>query len=113
MRIARNILTALVLLGLASHAALAERPADIARQHHEAEAGGIISDFREFLSVLNVASKVSDMMANDEFIQAQMGSRGFTSNVVSASGTPYVLAAYLLFLRQSRCPHCHPSCCES
>jgi len=53
------------------------------------------------------------MMANDEFIQAQMGSRGFTSNVVSASGTPFVLAAYLLFLRQSRCPHCHPSCCES
>ena len=39
MRIARNILTALVLLGLASPAALAERPADVARQHHQAEAG--------------------------------------------------------------------------
>jgi acetylornithine deacetylase/succinyl-diaminopimelate desuccinylase-like protein len=92
MRIARNILTALVLLGLASHAALAERPADIARQHHQAEAGRIISDFREFLSIPNVASNVSDMMDNAAFIEAYIGRRGFTSKVVSAGGAPYVVA---------------------
>ena len=92
MRIARNIMTTLLLLVMGLNSAMAESPAEIARKHHQASAATIVSDFRDFLSFPNVASNVSDMVENAEFIQAYIGSRGFTSKIISAGGAPYVVA---------------------
>ena len=72
--------------------AVAQSPAEIARQHHQATATAIVADFREFLSIPNVASNLTDMKDNAAFIQDYIGSRGFTSKVVSAGGAPYVVA---------------------
>ena len=68
MTFARNMTAALVLLGMAWSGALAQGPAEIARQHHQATTTAIVADFREFLSIPNVASNVSDMMDNAAFI---------------------------------------------
>ena len=92
MTFVRNMTAALVLLGMGASSAVAESPADIARQHHQATAATIVADFREFLSIPNVASNVSDMHDNAAFIQNYIASRGFTSKVVSAGGAPYVVA---------------------
>ena len=92
MTCVRNMTAALVLLGVASSGASAQSPAEIARQHHQAMATAIVADFREFLSIPNVASNLSDMKDNAAFIQDYIGSRGFTSKVVSAGGAPYVVA---------------------
>ena len=61
MRIARNIMTTLLLSVMGLNSAMAESPAEIARKHHQASAATIVSDFRDFLSFPNVASNVSDM----------------------------------------------------
>ena len=92
MTFARNMTAVLVLLGMASSGAVAQSPVEIARQHHQAAAAEIITDFREFLSIPNVASDVSDMMDNAAFIQDYIARRGFTSEVVPAGGAPYVVA---------------------
>ena len=81
MTFVRNITAALVLLGMASSGAVAQSPAEIVRQHHQATAATIVADFREFLSIPNVASNVSDMHDNAAFIQEYIASRGFTSKV--------------------------------
>ena len=92
MIFARNMTAALALLGLASSGAFAQSPTEIARQHHQAKAITIVTDFREFLSIPNVASNLTDMKDNAAFIQNYIASRGFTSKVVSAGGAPYVVA---------------------
>ena len=92
MTFVRNMTAALVLLGMGASGAVAQSPAEIARQHHQATATAIVADFREFLSIPNVASNVSDMNDNAAFIQDYIASRGFTSKVVSAGGAPYVVA---------------------
>ena len=51
MTFARNMTAVLVLLGMASSGAVAQSPVEIARQHHQAAAAEIITDFREFLSI--------------------------------------------------------------
>ena len=84
MTFARNMMAALALLGMGASSAVAQSPAEIARQHHQATGTAIVADFREFLSIPNVASNVSDMNDNAAFIQDYIASRGFTSKVVSA-----------------------------
>ena len=86
MTFVRNMTTALVLLGMGASGAVAQSPTEIARQHHQAKATTIVTDFREFLSIPNVASNISDMNNNAAFIQNYIASRGFTSKVVSAGG---------------------------
>ena len=79
MTFVRNMMAALALLGMGASGAVAQSPAEIARQHHQATATAIVADFREFLSIPNVASNVSDMNDNAAFIQDYIASRGFTS----------------------------------
>lgn len=85
----RAILAALVLT---PSWALAQDAAQIARDFHQEHASQIVSDFRTFLSLPNVASDHADMQANAVFIQKHIGKRGFSSKVVSAGGAPYVVA---------------------
>ena len=77
---------------MVSYSLSAQEAAKIAKAYHEAEAGNIVADFRQFLSLPNVASDHADMQANAAFIQKYIGKRGFTSKVVSAGGAPYVVA---------------------
>ncbi|PCI64476.1 MAG: peptidase M20 [Kordiimonadales bacterium] len=52
----------------------------------------ILSDFRDFLALPNVATSNEDMLVNAHWITSYIGKRGFTSQIVSAGGAPYVLA---------------------
>ncbi len=52
----------------------------------------ILSDFRDFLSLPNVASSTPDMMANAAWIERYIAQRGFTSQVITEGGAPYVIA---------------------
>ena len=88
------VLTNLVAFAalMVSYSLSAQDAAQIAKEHHQAEAANIVADFRRFLSLPNVASDHADMQANAAFIQAYIGKRGFSSKVVSAGGAPYVVA---------------------
>ena len=93
MKVTRTIFQLLVtLMTVIPSSLLAQDAADIAKAYHQAEAENIISDFRAFLSLPNVASDYADMQANAAFIQKHIGKRGFSSKVVSAGGAPYVVA---------------------
>ncbi len=81
-----------VVMVMASYSVSAQEAAQIAKAHHQAEAANIVADFRQFLSLPNVASDHADMQANAAFIQKYIGKRGFTSKVVAAGGAPYVVA---------------------
>lgn len=85
-----NLLAFAVLM--APYPLSAQDAAQIAKEHHQAEAANIVADFRRFLSLPNVASDRADMQANAAFIQKYIGKRGFASKVVSAGGAPYVVA---------------------
>ena len=52
---------------MASYSLSAQEAAKIAKAYHEAEAGNIVADFRQFLSLPNVASDHADMQANAAF----------------------------------------------
>ena len=85
MKVTRTIFQLLVtLMTVIPSSLLAQDAADIAKAYHQAEAENIISDFRTFLSLPNVASDHADMQANAAFIQKYIGMRGFSSKVVSA-----------------------------
>ena len=93
MKVTRTIFQLLVtLMAVVPSSLLAQDAADIAKAYHQAEAENIVSDFRAFLSLPNVASDHADMQANAAFIQTYIGERGFSSKVVSAGGAPYVVA---------------------
>lgn len=82
-----------IFLGLVvSSLAQAKNAVDIARDHHQKNAVRIVSEFRDFLAIPNVASDLGNMMDNAAFIEAYVGRRGFTSKVVTAGGAPYVIA---------------------
>ena len=78
-----------------SHASFSQDAAQIARAYHQAETARIVSDFRAFLSLPNVAANYADMQVNAEFIQRYIAKRGFSSKVISAGGAPYVIAERL------------------
>lgn len=77
---------------MAPYSLMAQDAANIAREYHQAETQKIVSDFRAFLSLPNVAANYADMQTNAAFIQKYIGKRGFSSKVVSAGGAPYVVA---------------------
>ena len=81
-----------VAMLMASFSLSAQDAATIARNYHHAHTADIVSDFRDFLRLPNVATNHADMQANAAFIQKYIGRRGFSSKVVSAGGAPYVVA---------------------
>ncbi len=52
----------------------------------------IVGDFRDLLSLPNVAANRTDMNKNARWITDYIASRGFTSETVSAGGAPYIIA---------------------
>ena len=70
----------------------AQKAAELSKTYHEEHATGIIWDFREFLSLPNVAENFDDMLMNANFIENYIGKRGFKSEIISAGGAPYVIA---------------------
>ena len=52
----------------------------------------ILNDFRDFLSIPNIASRPNDLQRNAEWIVEYIGKRGFSSEIVRAGGAPYVIA---------------------
>lgn len=74
---------------LASGASYAD---EAVKAHLGANAHQIMADFRDFLSMPNVASNTEDMMKNARWITDYIGKRGFESEIVSAGGAPYVIA---------------------
>lgn len=82
-------LSGLLVLMLGLSASSGATSIETYRKLHEME---ILSDFRQFLSLPNVAVNKSDMLANAEWIEDYIGRRGFSSETVTASGAPYVIA---------------------
>ena len=77
---------------MAPYSLMAQDAANIAREYHQAETQKIVSDFRAFLSLPNVATNYANMQTNAASIQKYIVKRGFSSKVVSAGGAPYVVA---------------------
>lgn len=82
-------LSGLLILVLGLSASISASDVEAYRKAHEMD---ILSDFRHFLSLPNIAVNKQDMMANAQWIEAYIGRRGFTSETVTASGAPYVIA---------------------
>ena len=62
-----------IFLGLVvSSLAQAKNAVDIARDHHQKNAVRIVSEFRDFLAIPNVASDLGNMMDNAAFIEAYL-----------------------------------------
>lgn len=76
-------------LALSMGTACADESVQQFRTDHELQ---ILSDFRDFLSLPNVASNTSDMMVNAAWIERYIAKRGFTSQVVTEGGAPYMIA---------------------
>ncbi|MEM9529406.1 MAG: M20/M25/M40 family metallo-hydrolase [Pseudomonadota bacterium] len=86
------LLLATGLLGLNAQAAdLKALNAETARYAHT-NGAQMLREFREFLSLRNVSTREEDMQANAAWITDYIERRGFTSKVVSAGRSPYVLA---------------------
>ena len=81
-----------VVAVLPGSVASAQKAAGLSKKYHEENAAGIIWDFREFLSMPNVAENIDDMLVNANYIVGYIGKRGFKSEIISAGGAPYVVA---------------------
>ena len=66
--------------------ASAQNAAGLSKKYHEENAAGIIWDFREFLSMPNVAENIDDMLVNANYIVGYIGKRGFKSEIISPQG---------------------------
>ncbi|WP_202899350.1 hypothetical protein [Kordiimonas gwangyangensis] len=86
-----NLLKSLCL-GATMLVAPASTADDMVKAYVDANAHRIMADFRDFLSMPNVASDTEDMMKNARWITGYIGKRGFESEIVSAGGAPYVIA---------------------
>jgi acetylornithine deacetylase/succinyl-diaminopimelate desuccinylase-like protein len=64
-------------------------------EYRSANEADILYDFVDLLSLPNVASNVEDMHRNAEHISEFLEFRGFTTQVLSAGGAPYVFAEML------------------
>lgn len=85
----RHFIAAGLAFALVSGGACAEDTIHQYRTKHELQ---ILSDFRDFLSLPNVANSTPDMMANAAWIERYIAKRGFTSQIVAEGGAPYVIA---------------------
>lgn len=82
-----------IATGLAIALSMGAASADDAiRQFRSDNELRILSDFRDFLSLPNVASSTADMMANAAWIERYIAKRGFTSQVITEGGAPYIVA---------------------
>ncbi len=82
-------LSGLLILGFGLSAGINASDTEGYRKAHEMD---ILSDFRQFLSIPNVAVNKADMQANAKWIEDYISTRGFISEAVTASGAPYVIA---------------------
>jgi acetylornithine deacetylase/succinyl-diaminopimelate desuccinylase-like protein len=87
-RIQRSIVAALGILALAS-ALSAASPHGAVRAWRQMHEKAILADFTTFLSLPNVATKISDIEKNAAYIESELNKRGFVTKTLSAgSGTP-------------------------
>jgi acetylornithine deacetylase/succinyl-diaminopimelate desuccinylase-like protein len=70
----------------------ADPAGEAADRHLRLNGGQLLREFREFLSLPNVSTIPADMHKNAEWIVQYIGRRGFSSEIVTAGGAPYVLA---------------------
>jgi acetylornithine deacetylase/succinyl-diaminopimelate desuccinylase-like protein len=80
---------ALAAAALSAFAASAASPRDAVRAWRKAHEKEIVTDFSAFLSLPDVATTVSDVEKNADYIEAQLRARGFTTKRLYAEpGTP-------------------------
>ena len=77
---------------MASQSASAQKAATTASDYTERNTKRILSDFRELLSLPNVADSIPNMEKNADWILDYISKRGFTGKTVSAGGAPYIIA---------------------
>ena len=65
---------------------------DAVDAHNSRDGAEMLAEFREFLSLPNVAVDTADILANAAWIESYVGKRGFESDTVSAGGAAYVIA---------------------
>lgn len=80
------------LTGFGANAYAGDKAVDAAREYRQANELKILGDFRELLSMPNVATNLDDMMLNAEWITGYLAKRGFASDIVTAGGAPYILS---------------------
>ena len=70
----------------------ANEAADAARAYREQHESEILAEFREFLSLPNVAADRADMERNAAWLTNRLAAAGFHAEVWRAGGAPYVFA---------------------
>jgi acetylornithine deacetylase/succinyl-diaminopimelate desuccinylase-like protein len=70
----------------------ANEAADAARAYREQHESEILAEFREFLSLPNVAADRADMERNADWLTNRLAAAGFHAEVWRAGGAPYVFA---------------------
>ncbi|MBT1451295.1 M20/M25/M40 family metallo-hydrolase [Glaciecola sp. XM2] len=80
-----------ILVCLPIFLAKADAPADI-KAYTQANQAQILQDFKALLAIPNISAVPEDMFKNADWITAYIAERGFTSEVVTAGGAPYILA---------------------
>jgi len=77
---------------IVSGPAIANDAAEAARTYREDHEAAILAEFREFLSLPNVAADTVAMDRNAAWLMQRLGEAGFDSEVWRAGGAPYVFA---------------------
>lgn len=88
-KITKHLITATALAGLLSMPGIAN---DYASEFVAANQLQILNDFRDLLSMPNVAGTPGALQVNADWIIEYVERRGFTAKSVTAGGEPYVIA---------------------
>ncbi len=87
-----SLVVAMFSLGCATTSVASNSAADAARAYRQSHEVQIVSQFREFLRLPNVARNPDDMMRNADWIVRELTRQQFTSEIWTAGGAPYVFA---------------------
>lgn len=65
---------------------------DYVQEYRQKNALSILNDFKAFLSLPNTGAQTGEKQKNAEWIRRYIAERGFSSEIVRAGGSPYVIA---------------------
>ena len=82
----------LVGVSLVAGTAVANDAAEAARTYREQHEAAILAEFRDFLSLPNVATDTAAMDRNAAWLTRRLGEAGFDTEVWRGGGAPYVFA---------------------
>lgn len=87
---------AVVLLFLSVVGGLAQSPVETARAYRQAHEGEILHDFVELLQIPNVATDTRNIQRNAEYVAAEFGRRGVSTELLTVEGAPPAVYGELL-----------------